>query len=152
MLGYAFDEARREDRTVAEVERVVVSCDLAARASQVKAGRWADQIHFTAAGQPFEQVIMPKVSAVICYHQNDEIHLRMLEAHLASLCRENLLDLWHRGHLRPGDECDVIVAQKLASADLIFFSLALTSTPPMTLRCLTSFAVPVHKNSASFPF
>ncbi len=62
---------------------------------------------------------MTKVSVVICYHQSDEPHLRLLEAHLAPICRENLLEIWHRGQLRPGDECDAVVAQKLQVADLI---------------------------------
>lgn len=63
-------------------------------------------------------------SIVICYHEADEASLRLLESHLASLSRERLAEIWHRGKVPPGEDPRQVLDVKLRQASLVLLLIS----------------------------
>lgn len=68
--------------------------------------------------------IAPAVQTLICFHEADRAYLRLLETHLAPLCRERLLEIWHTDMLSPGDERELHLQDHLGRAQLILLLLS----------------------------
>ncbi|WP_437593041.1 toll/interleukin-1 receptor domain-containing protein [Sorangium sp. So ce1000] len=49
----------------------------------------------------------------------DSSHCQLLERHLASLCREHLITLWHHRMVHPGEDARVAIRRQMEAADLV---------------------------------
>lgn len=55
----------------------------------------------------------------IAYARDDREYLRALIRHLAPLCRERLVQIWHDGDIEPGEEWGQLISNELGSAQII---------------------------------
>jgi hypothetical protein len=59
------------------------------------------------------------LQAFISYSHKDEQYREELLAHLSSLRREGLIDIWHDRRIHPGSSIDDTIAEKLSRANII---------------------------------
>lgn len=59
------------------------------------------------------------LNAVILYHDADTTHLRIFETHIDPLRRRQLISIWHRGKLAPGQDMERETTERLRQAHLV---------------------------------
>lgn len=59
------------------------------------------------------------IRTVLVYHDADAHYVRAFETHLAPLCREGLLTLWHRGKISAGEDQEAAIERQFNQAQLI---------------------------------
>lgn len=60
----------------------------------------------------------------VSYSHKDEVHRERLEAHLASLKREKVIEIWHDRKISPGDEWADRIDENLKSSDIILLMIS----------------------------
>ncbi|WP_149243068.1 toll/interleukin-1 receptor domain-containing protein [Dyadobacter sp. 32] len=63
----------------------------------------------------------------ISYSKVDSQYFSQAQKFLKNLERENLIEIWHDGLLKPGDSWDDAIRRKLAEADIVIFLVSQTS-------------------------
>lgn len=70
------------------------------------------------------RVEVPLLRIVMCYHNNDIDHVRLLEAHLAPLSRAISVEIWHRGMVPPGDSTEALLQEKLRTSHIVLLMVS----------------------------
>ncbi len=69
--------------------------------------------------EPPENVAPRRMQLFLGHAPEDEVYLKELEAHLALLIEEGLLEIWSECALLAGSDRDSVTAQRLSSADIV---------------------------------
>lgn len=59
------------------------------------------------------------VDIFVCYAQKDEEYRQRLEKHLSLFQREGLIQIWHNGNIRAGEEWEQIIHMRLDTARIV---------------------------------